>query len=697
MRRLGWRWLVIILLALQACAPGPTGTPTPEQPVPPEPPVEPTYTLPPLPPEPSGTPRATRTAELEGIPSEDGTPAPIAPPTPFATAGVVGLQSFHRSGQTFLTWGELPGGDAGERYHVYRSQRPITAENFSQAELLAELPRGSANFLAGRMIDPAGGGWGQRFFLRLTHPGTGQEVPAGQGLFVWTVSRNDLGGEGVGAGYYAVTILLPGGEEILPGGYASAAVSEVVADPLPVDTGPLLGTGTHVMLQYLDLNTWNPTFHAPNRLNSYYGLDPSDPAARHSIQYGFDYVIYDPVCPSRRDPAPVVLVLQDGPPVIRSELIGACAYKIVPMDSGDTAWFGFAEEQDYRQSTLPERENAIANFTEQRILRMVYDLVRQPVGPVAADPQRLYVVGRGSGAGGALALALRYPNVFAAAYVEEPISDYSAMSTERILELTRRWGRRGMGLPVVIRAPGNWAAPLQRYAGTPIWRWQDLNRGLSLLPLPAAPVTVSAMLESELSLWGSQVAPAFTALNNGQHTWGGWISSAEQPIPDWAGLPPNLKPDARGQPFAGFNVIRDESVPGMSGGSLSGSIPPRGAASYNQTILWSSSWLGWDGPPIDTPTVWEMSLCAVSTGEPRSCGSGETQRINITPRRLQRFRIVPGQEYVWVSRRISDGSVSDSGRVIATNAGLVTIRNLLVFPDGIRLHIEPAAGGNDQR
>jgi len=52
---------------------------------------------------------------------------------------------------------------------------------------------------------------------------------------------------------------------------------------------------------------------------------------------------------------------------------------------------------------------------------------------------------------------------------------------------------------------------------------------------------------------------------------------------------------------------------------------------------------------------------------------------------------------VWVSRRISDGSVSDSGRVIATNAGLVTIRNLLVFPDGIRLHIEPAAGGNDQR
>ncbi|HEY9089289.1 MAG TPA: hypothetical protein VIO36_14055, partial [Anaerolineaceae bacterium] len=60
------------------------------------------------------------------------------------------------------------------------------------------------------------------------------------------------------------------------------------------------------------------------------------------------------------------------------------------------------------------------------------------------------------------------------------------------------------------------------------------------------------------------------------------------------------------------------------------------------------------------------------------------------------FAIVPGQVYVWESRRIRDGSVIDSGTLTATNDGLITVRNLLIYPDGIRLIIVPA-GGNLQR
>jgi hypothetical protein len=442
----------------------------------------------------------------------------------------------------------------------------------------------------------------------------------------------------------------------------------------------------------LDLHFWNPTFHAPNLLNDYYGLDPADPRVDGAIQYAFDYAVYDPVCAQRADPAPVVLVLQDGPPVIKSELIGACAYKIIPLDSGDTGWFGFSQNHDFRGKSVLERDSSVANFTEQRILRMVYDLLRAPPGPVTADSRRVYLVGSGSGAGGALALALRYPNVFAAAYITEPVSDYANGSAAQVRRLTGLWGARGRDLPVIIRAPSNWAVPLQRYAGTPVWRWQNLNRGLSQLSMPAAPVSVAAMLESERTFWGNQIVPAFTALNNGQQMWGGWIAPARKPIPTWAGLPPNLQPDTRGQPFAGFRVVRDETVPGLSGGELSGSIPPRGAASYNQTILWSSSWLNWDGAPTDQPALWEMSLCAVSPAEPRSCGSGETQRINITPRRLQRFVVIPGQQYAWEAYRIGNGSLVDRGRVIATSAGLVTIRGLLVFPDGVRLRVMPVSG-----
>jgi hypothetical protein len=306
------------------------------------------------------------------------------------------------------------------------------------------------------------------------------------------------------------------------------------------------------------------------------------------------------------------------------------------------------------------------------------------------------VVGTGSGANGALALALRYPNVFAAAYLSEPVSDYSALSAVDMRHYFPLWGERGLELPIIIRAPGGWSAVLQQYAGTPVWRWQNLNRGLSLLSMTAAPLGISATVDSERASWGDQITPVFAALNNGHQSWGGWIAAPDAEIPLWGGLPPNLLPDSRGQPFFGFNVVRDETVPGMSGGELSGSIPPRDAAVYNQTILWSASWLRWDGVPVDQPGRWEMSLCAVSQAEPRACGSGEVQRVNITPRRVQRFAIVSGQVYVWESRRIRDGSVIDSGTVTATNDGLITVRNLLIYPDGIRLIIVPA-GGSPQR
>ncbi len=688
MRRLGWSVILFACLALQACLPAPTGTPTEEHIFPETPPFEATFTLPPLP-----GPTVTQRAET---PRPVRPAAPTGTPRPIPTAGETGLAAVHRSGQTFLTWGELPGGSYGERYRVYRSSQPINRDNLPDAKLLAELPAGSANFLAGRMTDPATGNWGQRFFLRLTAGGASGEVPAGQGLFVWTPNRDDLGERAEGSGYYAVTIRLPDGGEILPSGYASGAVYEAVADPLPVETGPLLGDGTHVMLQYMDLHTWNPTFHAPNALNDYYGLDRSDPEVSGAIQYAYDYVIYDPVCPDRRDPVPVVLVLQGGPPVIRPELASACAYKIIPLDTGSTGWFGFSQTQDYRQKVALRRGMPVANFTEQRILRMVYDLLRDPAGSVAADPRRVYVVGTGSGASGALALALRYPNVFAAAYLNEPVSDYSALSAAEMRHYFRLWGERGLELPIILRAPAGWSAVLQQYAGTPVWRWQNLNRGLSLLSMTAAPLGISATVESERASWGDQITPVFTALNNGHQSWGGWIAAPDAEIPQWGGLPPNLLPDSRGQPFFGFNVVRDETVPGMSGGELSGSIPPRGAAVYNQTILWSASWLRWDGVPVDQPGRWEMSLCAVSQAEPRACGSGDAQRVNITPRRVQRFAIVPGQVYVWESRRIRDGSVIDSGTLTATNDGLITVRNLLIYPDGIRLIIVPA-GGNLQR
>ncbi len=46
-----------------------------------------------------------------------------------------GLQAFHRSGQTFITWNEDTA-VSGEGFHVYRHSSPITSANLSQARKL---------------------------------------------------------------------------------------------------------------------------------------------------------------------------------------------------------------------------------------------------------------------------------------------------------------------------------------------------------------------------------------------------------------------------------------------------------------------------------------------------------------------------------------------------------------------------------
>src|SRR3954454_6485701 len=53
------------------------------------------------------------------------------------TPGVTGIAAMHRHGQTYITWKDVAEGEAGARYRysLYRSDRPITAENLDRAEL----------------------------------------------------------------------------------------------------------------------------------------------------------------------------------------------------------------------------------------------------------------------------------------------------------------------------------------------------------------------------------------------------------------------------------------------------------------------------------------------------------------------------------------------------------------------------------
>ncbi len=202
------------------------------------------------------------------------------------------VSAFHRSGQTFITWFERSDIE-GEQYKIYRSDEPMDHNNLSKANSIAQVGEGSATFWGNYYSDQ--GKWVVRFTKNLILKDGEKQLDKGTGALVWTVSKDDLNGLSEGAGYYAVTVIHDGTEELLG---SVGPIQEVVADPLPVEITDLPGIaakdGAHYYLQYMDLHNWNPTFHVPNSTNRYYGFDPSDPKIRNALAYTYDYSVFEP-------------------------------------------------------------------------------------------------------------------------------------------------------------------------------------------------------------------------------------------------------------------------------------------------------------------------------------------------------------------------------------------------------------------
>ncbi|HZW03641.1 MAG TPA: alpha/beta hydrolase-fold protein, partial [Anaerolineaceae bacterium] len=621
-------------------------------------------------------------------------PAPQTTPPPQPTA----LNIVHRSGQSFITWSEATG-IVGETYRVYRHTEPITSSNLSAATLLIEVGEGSSRFYGNRYYNETSTSWAYRHSERLVTADLAAPLPATTGLLVWTLGSGDFGGAAQGSGYYAVTTVSFFGVEnrsSFSAANASGAVAESVGEPAPVEINHGLGAGWHVYIQYMDLRRWNPTFHAPNQLNAYYGFSANDVQVTRAATYAYDYAVYQPTAAecggSLPGQLPVVLSLHpfrgNNKYVLQTTHASWCAYQIYPVDQMNTWWFGFAQNHNYRTSTTPGGGDTIVNYTEQRLLRMISDLERDPSGP-AVDLNRVYVQGHSMGGSGALALALRYPNVFAAADASKPMTNYRTTTSFFLNDISMRWGSTAANLPVSSSAPRGWAGHLQGANGTGVWDWQNhqqtlANRPASLL----TPLGIAHSLTDSTMAWSTQGQPVYPALNTSRQGWGGEIRSDRHDDASFTGLPPTLARNSAGAPFAGLRVVRAESVPGLSNGSASLPLPPTTTGNYNHTLLWSASWAPWDGPPVDTADAWQISLCAVDANAAvPACGSGTNQTVNVTPRRLQHFQVAPGASYAWENRSISDGSLIASGTVTADASGLITVPGVFVSPGGVRLRI----------
>lgn len=622
-----------------------------------------------------------------------------------AAAQPGGVTALHRSGQTFLTWQELAG-QPSATYRIYRHTQPITGANLPAAQLLAEVPAGSGRFYANRYNVDSSGTWAPRYYDTLVVADGGAPLPAGTGLLVWTLAAADFGGGTAGNGYYAVTAVAGGVEDTtITAANRTIAVAESVANPQPVEIAPPgLPSNGHLYIQYMDLRRWNATFHAPNALNNYYGLDGGDPAIANALQYMYDYAVYAPTAAdcggSLPANLPVVLILHGwgdnayAPQLADPDPWGWCAYRIYPIDTNQTWWFGFAQAHDYRTGLEVGDGDQVANFTEQRVLRMVYDLLAGPPGP-HADPDRVFVYGHSMGGSGTLALALRYPNVFAAAYASEPMTDYATSGdgggTDWRGDVQPKWGSVAQNLPVVLAAPGDWAAPLASYAGTGVYDWQNHQATLASRRADGfTPLGIGHGLADTVIEWSTQGQPVYAALDAAATAYGGAVADADHTWLAFLGLPPTLGTDSSLRPFYSFAVVRDETVPGLANNSGNLAIPPPGVGRYHHNLRWSASWDPWDGAPVDNADQWAMSFCYQAI-DAAACGSGTPLTVDITPRRVQQFVITAGASYRWENRRVADGALTASGVVTASSAGLLTVPGFaLEASGGNRLILRPS-------
>ena len=606
----------------------------------------------------------------------------------------------HQYGQSFITWQEDEN-QKGESYRLYRHHEPITRDNLDQASLLTTVPEGSSRFYANRYQRFDGFTWDWRYAQGYVIEDDGSELAENVGLLVWTLQADDFANGQNGLAYYAISLVEAGSANLGSSQTAyflstQEAVFEEVADPRAVHLGKDVGQGGHLYIQYMDLRQWNASFHAPREANAYYGLDAADPKVTQALQYAYDYVVYEPLADfcGGSFPAQVPLYINlHGHnnnryyPQSDNPHRTWCSYALYPVDVGESWYFGFAQNWDYRQNAPIKAPDNIVNYTEQRILRMVAELIQNPPGPII-DPNRIYVYGHSMGGSGALALALRYPNVFAAAYASKPMTNYATSGDGGYglhwrFELGNKWGDPDLNLPVLIAGPQSWADHLAPYQGLGVWDWQNHQATLQKrLLTTTVPLGIVHDLGDTTIEWSTQGEPIYQALETSQQVWGGLVFSntGHQDL-SFQGLPLTLAAlGTNSKPFMNFQVQRNESVPGMGNNSDNISLPPKQPGGYHQNLRWSASWDTWDGPPIDETNYWQMSL--QSTND-------QTQTLDITPRRLQNFIIKPGQVFSWANRLIPNNRLLAQGIITADEKAQITLSQINISPAGNRINLNP--------
>lgn len=596
------------------------------------------------------------------------TPPAIAQLIPETTIQPIGnpaqpdnIAAFHRSGQTFITWPEIAG-DPTQTYHIYRHAAPLPADTIAQMQPIAEVPQGSGIFWTerARALEPPYEDAGYVSLHNYVIDDLGPQLPDGTGLFVWTTHED-------GTFYYTVAA----GDGTLID--TTGPINEQIAAPAPVLVWESANGLSRVYTQFMDYATYNPTFDAPRPGNGWMNLPDWEELERTKHQqYAYNYWVGLPspgLC-GGAVPAQMPLLLHiegwGSRYTVPADALYFCAVHLWADDPNQSWYYGFSATHDYHADS-PIITGPIVNYTEERLIRAVREVLRDPLYTNLIDVQRIYSYGHSMGATGALMLAERYPHIFAAIYANQPMLNFGAAALW-VPELESKWGAQILNLPIENR--GTDAAHLTTYNGTGVWDWQNLAEQLSTRRGDdMAFIAISHGVQDTVIDWQSVVQPAYEHFYTGNR---GFIGEIQNQDHTWVGFlyHPNWT-------FDMFNMRRDESFPALSLASGSLSTPPPSVGAFNMTLEWSAWGNDFAGPIVDTPNEWIVVV--------RSMEGDQT--VDVTPRRLQQFVVQLGQTYTWQNTQWPDGTLLQEGVITPDADGLLVLPDVIVTDSGNQIVI----------
>jgi len=345
------------------------------------------------------------------------------------------------------------------------------------------------------------------------------------------------------------------------------------------------------------------------------------------------------------------------------------------------------------------------NYTQRRVLHLLDWVLRTFPG---ADPDRVYLSGVSMGGAGAATLGLLYARHFA--FVEAALGQMIPRHhrPDRIAQLEGVWGR----------VSDNWAdgTSLENGHGMGLWDRQDICRVLRDVPEARDQFLYTKHSKDDSTIHFGSVTHASPIVGRSyydtvQHerighyaVWDEGGHGQPDPVlgPFWWDAGFNLVSDTvsylrRDRPFPAFSQATHDWDPGDGTGNgrqewsddsgFAGLVAITGDTGWSGDVAGAlNRFLRWDTSSIvDDWERFELSLFVVdgSGGEAPvdgypSCGDRFDRTlpvwVDVTPRRVSRFRCVPGEPVGWEF----DGR---SGTVIANGDGSVTVPSIPMVVD----------------